>query len=77
MARPHLSIRAKLILSISIPLLLTYLGLLAWDYQHQRDLAISDLKATLHTLYGMEEIPQRAGARAFTFKRRRGEDQAA
>ena len=47
MARPHLSIRAKLILSISIPLLLTYLGLLAWDYQHQRDLAISDLKAFL------------------------------
>ena len=36
-----LSIRWKLILSISIPLLATYLGMLGWDYWRQRVSAMS------------------------------------
>ncbi len=35
-----LSIRWKLILSISIPLLVTYLGMLGWDYWRQRESAM-------------------------------------
>src|SRR5688572_4577186 len=44
MRRPHLNIRGKLILSISLPLLVTYLGLLAWDYHRQRNLTMALLQ---------------------------------
>jgi len=40
----QLSIRWKLILSISIPLLLTYLGMLGWDYWRQRDAAMKQMQ---------------------------------
>jgi serine phosphatase RsbU (regulator of sigma subunit) len=38
------TIRWKLILSISVPLLITYLGMLAWDYQRQRAAAMEQLQ---------------------------------
>jgi sigma-B regulation protein RsbU (phosphoserine phosphatase) len=41
----HLTIRWKLILSISIPLLLTYAGLLGWDYYRQRSSALLQMQA--------------------------------
>ncbi|MCX5659592.1 MAG: hypothetical protein NTW19_07700, partial [Planctomycetota bacterium] len=47
MWRPNLSIRRKLVLSISIPLLVTYLGLLAWDYHRQRSLTIQQMQQTV------------------------------
>ena len=44
MRRPHLNIRGKLILSISLPLLVTYLGLLAWDYHRQRNATMAQMQ---------------------------------
>src|SRR5687768_11340980 len=38
------TIRWKLILSISIPLLVTYLGMLAWDYYRQRAAAVAQMQ---------------------------------
>ena len=40
----NLTLRWKLILSISIPLLLTYVGLLGWDYVRQRDAAVKQMQ---------------------------------
>jgi sigma-B regulation protein RsbU (phosphoserine phosphatase) len=41
------TIRWKLILSISIPLLVTYLGMLAWDYYRQRSAAIETMQKSV------------------------------
>ena len=39
--RARLNIRGKLILSISVPLLATYLGLLVWDYYRKNPVRYS------------------------------------
>ena len=38
------TIRLKLILYISLPLLITYLGMLSWDYQKQRSVAMQQME---------------------------------